>query len=388
MVTNKRTKLFLMTLTFVCLNAAILSSRYWPAEVNAQVACREPPLADFGIRETWPKFSQVNVNIDSFWGGAKKDAIEKAFDNWEAAGAGSPNCSGMVYHPTTNNPVPDEVRDRVVRPANTVNVVTSSGPGHQVNTVGISGRIESQVIYLSSCKTELQKITSITAHEIGHSFGLENCTAMSNPSCTIAGQSIMGPSTGNPNEMGGCGWSLGTLEGPTFCDNTAVALYYCDIAGPSPPSGCDPAAESACFANGGAWNSSTCDCESYSCDPSGQQEMQCYSGGGTWDSYNCACEYPPIGCDPYGWEQQDCEAAGGVWDSVNCNCGTTSGCVLGPEEYVGQTTHSYTWYGYPDSGMCTDTVTTYRQCCEDGTNCREWEVYDSYCCTETWWGCQ
>lgn len=145
-------------------------------EVNAQVSCRTPPFDQFGIRHTWPQDSRVIVNFDSFWAGDKKNAIEKAFDNWEDAGVRF-NCSYVVFHPAANNPVPQGVIDGSVRPPpQTINVVPTTSPGFQRNIVGASGRVESEIIYLSSCKTDLQKISSLTAHEIGHSFGLANCT--------------------------------------------------------------------------------------------------------------------------------------------------------------------------------------------------------------------
>ena len=314
--TNRAT--FTITIfVFVFLNALILSQRMQSA-ANAQASCRTPPFSPFGKIYTWPQNSTVSVNIDSFWSGAGKEAIEKAFDNWE--NARFINCSRVTYNPATNNPVPQGIRDRSIRPpAFSVNVFPVSQPAFEINIVGPNERVESQILGISSCKTDLHALTSVMAHELGHAYGLSNCTSNSSPACLTPGDSIMGPTSGNPNDPGGCGWTLGNLEGPTLCDNAAVGTFYCEVATqPSPTP--TPTTFEACQLSGNYWSYADNSCKSPDdCTNSGGTlnfaENTCDSGNGGGGGPD-QCE-PPLYYDP---NFDTCVYVGG---DIGGNCSVT-----------------------------------------------------------------
>ena len=335
---------FLVILTSVSVNLLILSYGLGTAEVNAQIGCQLPPLAPYGIRETWSQNVTASVNIDPFWSGERMNAVERAFDNWESSRVA--NCSLITFQPATNNPVPEGIADGSVRPpVHSVNVYITSNPGYQRNIVGTNGRVESMVIYLSSCKTDLHAIASLTAHEIGHSFGLDNCSYNTNPACSV-GQSIVGATEGDANEPGGCGWTLGNLEGPTLCDNDAIKPYYCPNQTNPPPEAstcnlspdyygycpggtysngcgrcCSESTRDACHAQGWYFNSAGGDCR----DPSSMcwdQQYECVGWGQTWNSFACGCADPcaptsPILVDVSGDGFDLTDNAGGVAFDLN-----------------------------------------------------------------------
>lgn len=81
---SSRMQVMLVALGLALANSVILLHRTAPGSA-AQVTCRTPPFSQYGIRYTWPQGAQVKVNIDAFWSGSRKAAIERAFDNWEEA---------------------------------------------------------------------------------------------------------------------------------------------------------------------------------------------------------------------------------------------------------------------------------------------------------------
>ncbi len=179
MILSNRTTSLFAALVFIFLNSFILSYRL-ESGANAQSSCKTPPVSVYGIRDTWPQGAEVSVNIDSFWSSDKESALEKAFDNWEFARF--TNCSRVTYGSATNDPVPQGIRDGSTRAsALSVNVFPTSALAYERNVIGANGRVENQVLGISSCKTDLHAITSIMAHEIGHSYGLANCYAESKP---------------------------------------------------------------------------------------------------------------------------------------------------------------------------------------------------------------
>lgn len=105
MITHIPSRGLLIAISFVAINALIFSYRS-STEVKAQ-GCRTPPYHSAGIRHTWPPTTVVKVNIDSFWSGDRKDAIEDGYDAWEAANLFT--CSGVTFNDATNNPTPDGI---------------------------------------------------------------------------------------------------------------------------------------------------------------------------------------------------------------------------------------------------------------------------------------
>lgn len=198
----------------------IVHMQITPAAV-AQLGCNNPPTSTVGIRESWPPAAPVRVNIDStFTDVNQRDAIKKGFDNWTAArGARPGNCSAVAFGSFSNNPVDPAILTGGIPPSNTVNVVKRTDDavtGSNRLIVGADGRIDSTVIYIPRCKTDLTSFKSTTAHEVGHSFGLGDCK-----NCKCDG-SVM--ATACPTTFDNlCNAVRGSVVGPTYCDNTVVS---------------------------------------------------------------------------------------------------------------------------------------------------------------------
>lgn len=113
MNTNGRARFILLTLTFLLLNALILSHRL-ASKADAQIQCRQPPKQPFGIIESWTPSASVSVTIDTFWSGTLKDAIELAFQKWQSNGV--INCSHVTFNSFNNTPVPEGIKDGTAFP--------------------------------------------------------------------------------------------------------------------------------------------------------------------------------------------------------------------------------------------------------------------------------
>lgn len=205
------------------LTACLIATNY------AQTNCVQPP---FGyLSESWAPGTEVTVNIDPRYNEQQREDIKAVFDNWGAALASQSNVKFINF---TNNPV-DESTDTTPK---TVNVIRISGrsTGQVRLTPGTNGRLSGANIFVPECKTENRTNSNIlkgaVAHEVGHTFGLENCSSCS-PGQSIMGvgvQSVAGdicsavwPDPDNPG---------GYLSGPRPCDVQATAYGY-----PTPTTG-------------------------------------------------------------------------------------------------------------------------------------------------------
>ena len=154
-------------------------------------------------------------------------------------------------------------------------------------------------------------------HEIGHTFGLDDCLSTKNPPCISEGLTIMG---GHTN-------TVFDTQGPTACDFAKVRELYCPASTPTPsptPSPTPPETEQDCQSWGWSWNSFTS-----SCEPGGSVgpcpdtcTPQLFSEP-TEESYSCLgpatdyCLYPLSGCEP-----------GRTNSGGNCCCSYASTPVL------------------------------------------------------------
>lgn len=161
--------LALSTILGLCLLSLLYMQLLPPA--TAQILCSGLPETELGVYHNWPQDAIVRVNIDSTYTDSdQRSAISSAFIKWMTAGSvPGGNCSGVAFHSFSNDPVSAAILQGAVPPKNTVNVVkrTDGGVTGGIRiVVGASGRVDSLVIYIPSCKTNLTSFTSTTAHEI------------------------------------------------------------------------------------------------------------------------------------------------------------------------------------------------------------------------------
>jgi hypothetical protein len=215
--------------------------------VYAQTTCVNPDVN--GAVQGWLPGSQINVNVSGF-SAAQQPCVQAAFDNWNAANAADDsnvqlnvtfnntpiNTTGQtnVYQVTSKQPT-----DNQGAPANVFG--NTGGQGNGTNRTNASTDINPNI-------TDCTAITETVAHEIGHTFGLGECSM-----CTSAQQSVMEPGAcAQADANGNCitpAWnntSVG-LTGPNTCDkNTLKGKVYPPppggVAGPTPtpPSGGNP----------------------------------------------------------------------------------------------------------------------------------------------------
>jgi hypothetical protein len=203
-------------------------------EVRAQPPpCSTPPKEPTTNGASWPTGQQVLVVINpNDFSPSERNAIQQAFMNWQNANGSTGNNSGVTYTFTTGSSPNGAPNTQYVHRGN-----ASTGGYSNIAFTGsptTSGNhTTSTVTIIDSTITNLNVITGIMNHEIGHSFGLGDCY-----SCA-PGSSMMAPPTCSP-----CNGNLNNLRfpglnGPTTCDNEAANQYAgYPTPTPTPTPGC------------------------------------------------------------------------------------------------------------------------------------------------------
>lgn len=183
--------------------------------------CENPPF--FPSFPTWSRNAQVNVIIDTDFGQTMRDAIRQGFRNWNYASSMYDNCSGVYFREPTYQNIPDSYSVDNVS-ALTVAVRQRPEAAAYVDRRTTAGSVIKALITIGACVSISDSMTAITAHEIGHTFGLANCD-----SCTAV-SSIMASAYGGPPPYDNCNANYRGLQGPTACDNAVIHSFYCAVA--------------------------------------------------------------------------------------------------------------------------------------------------------------
>lgn len=156
---------------------------------EAQI-CKAPPTS--GPTNTWTQGTNVTVYVDpNIPGWSSQDfrnTVRDAFGAWDHVGGADVSFTIVADGRRAHEP-----------PANSIGLVPDNR-NFMNPTVG-PFNLRSAVIHIDDYSANPSAMRSPLAHEIGHTFGLENCTTCK------AGQSVMGP---------------GGLSAPTPCDRRAV----------------------------------------------------------------------------------------------------------------------------------------------------------------------
>jgi hypothetical protein len=222
--------------------------------------CHNPEVKSDGAKTSWPSGAQVKVNIDPSFNSQKRTAIVQAFQNWQNGSGSSGNELGVTFTFTYNNQAPPSPPAPGIYSAQVWN---ANPPGANA---GKAGYIEVQNNGTNAVDAEIWSNTETTdpcalaqtaAHEIGHSFGLDEC-----PDCGFASSVMVEGDNGYNSENG--------TYGPTACDNAAVKKIQ---------------SEQACNDAGGYLDSAG-ECKTMLTPDSSTQ----YGGG--WDpNYSCTNYY-------------------------------------------------------------------------------------------------
>lgn len=223
--------------------------------VESQTGCPTIPQLHGNLRAwCWPQFATVQVNIDPTFTQAEKDAIRQVLSYWNADSDFNSNCS-YVYlaDPTFIVPAPNWTSGTYLLQ---ITNLPPSNPNHCGEAGGGSNgsnRLFSEIKVRRNCWTFIDTFMHIVSHEIGHTFGLGDCS-----SCPC--QTLMTYQNCFPR-----------IVAPMFCDNAKIK----DVLG---------------FCAGGGGGTGSC-------------ELLCF--GGELES-GCAnpadpCLYPPDGCPYPAW---------------------------------------------------------------------------------------
>jgi hypothetical protein len=189
------------------------------------VPCAVPAPLGRTNGAAWPQ-GTVTVIIDptDFPSKEERDAIKSAFTTWQNA---NPN-SGVNFSFTTGpQPTPgSEINTYYVHRGPTeVGGDSSIGFSGSLNTAG--NKTQSAVTVVNSTITRLSAITAVMVHEIGHTFGLDDCL-----DC-VQGSTVMStyrtdcfcPSNPCDQSAGfnGIRWGCPPLTAPRPCEVAAVA---------------------------------------------------------------------------------------------------------------------------------------------------------------------
>jgi hypothetical protein len=303
---------------------------------TAQQECTSPNF--ISPAAAWAPNARITVHVNANeFSQVEFDCIKTAFDNWNAQSGNAGNQSGVRFNVEYSTTVLGTMTAQGQVTMNGTNImqvnqldpITGAAGGENGNT-NQNHRVNS-VINLHSQVTSCEAITQTMAHEIGHTFGLGECT-----NCTVVRSSVMvGIPCAVPIVNGQCtqraynDTSYG-LSRPTSCDNGVIrqgnGYTY-------PP--CDPAAAQSCNNAGGNWDSVLCECNAAPCsnaDNDGDGYSPCQGDSNDeiadcndrvdndGDGLRCMFDCDDwIGTKPYP-DSFNCDPYHGAWDDSICMC--------------------------------------------------------------------
>ena len=211
---------WLYRLSVCCLFLILVS--IWMAKdhltsVQAQSSCTDPPMLT--DRGTWQEGSQVVVNIDPSFTTGQRAALQAAFQAWQTAGSQMPpngNKSEVTFVFTFNSTPTVGINTEVgLNNYQVTRAQISNDVGQTTSNGGGPGQSETSALTrFDPTNLSNDSITKIMMHEIGHTFGLNDCTT-----CAPGTSIMIGEDDSN------------LPSAPTPCDNAVVGIfggYPCD----------------------------------------------------------------------------------------------------------------------------------------------------------------
>jgi hypothetical protein len=234
-------------LTSVLLFFALIFIFVTRNRAQTQVPCQPPP--GLGAAYAWRANVTVNVGLDPFFTSSEQNAIKDQLNKWKNAGLLNVT---FTFPDTANlgpgasgggNPIYFIFKD----------YPPDSGPSAQGQTGGFSynGRRGDSTTYINKDISDSTAFLQVASHEIGHTFGLNDCNG-----CSDDSSAMTRPANSNLNYRGG-------HDGPTTCDSCAVAQNSAGLPTTScTPSPTPPQTPEECSNIGWYWNFTSNNCQS------------------------------------------------------------------------------------------------------------------------------
>ena len=167
-----------------------------------------PPLNPSNpSRGTWPKNATVNVNIDPAFNEQEKDAIVAALNTWQDLNSYDGNFSGVRFAtPTRNSTKLGSSFNSINLQITKNNSIAASGNVSPEANNGLNRTYAQINLNTTSIGIAPGMMEHVTAHEIGHTFGLRDCDY-----CDASKTIMATPTITNPPKTE-----------PTDCDNQKV----------------------------------------------------------------------------------------------------------------------------------------------------------------------
>lgn len=220
--------------------------------VGAQAGCTSclPSTATLGQQYTWQQNTPVTVNISPMFNAEQRRGIEQAFRNWQNNQGNADITYTFTYNPNPVSGTPNTIQVYSENPALVNGQQPQAAMTPDFNAAGTN--LRSAIIQVHRGVTTENAILEAMAHEIGHTYGLDDC-----PNCCNGTSVMTGYNTFNDVDSG-----TGT---PSSCDRAVANSTgnYTASSGGGGDGTCSGGAQSegACLADldmNTCWNTSVC----------------------------------------------------------------------------------------------------------------------------------
>jgi hypothetical protein len=193
--------------------------------VDAQITCPNLKYLSPNPGVSWYANTTVTVWIDSAWDEPSRNAIKSGHIKWNDFNCSGVHFAGFLEKTYTSSEYSDQPPNGVVywQRIDPQNNGFSGGVDHKLDTFN---RVLAAKIKIDPALLNTESGTHyvwLGAHEVGHTFNLDDCLCANQCSCQ-----------GMVSVMSGHGTASFNTDVPKICDYYAVDAIYCPTPTPSP----------------------------------------------------------------------------------------------------------------------------------------------------------
>ncbi len=220
--------------------ALLIYFTYFEGSVSSQTCDVIPPLYTDRSPYTWswPTAVTVGFVIDDQWQETDRQAFGSGLTKWNDWN--TYNCSNVTFVVTGSEHFTDYVQQPPPFTVYWQKTDPQNGGRHgavRANFGGTPLRIISVNEWITPIVTNANNYFNyLGTHEMGHTFGLDDCLCTNGCTCS-PGQSIMSGQSNDP---------VKDSAGPSACDNQNIKVIYCQVAANPTPTPCKPEGAPSC----------------------------------------------------------------------------------------------------------------------------------------------